>query len=743
MKRTKKAAAKKIAHRRVGKATPSRGVPTAVIAAKTAAAAAKKDVGTRRKRAALPTLQKNGEAPAEPKTFTPYIQPVRWPREINLDRVVKRKDMGDITGLARSIDERNCLLQPIVIYADGGTDYLVAGQRRLAAWPLSKFRKEAIPVHVVDVDSIIAGEWDENAKRKDFAPSEKVEMMQALLPIAKAAAKARQQAHGKTAPGKKKAQQDPAQEAEKGEAVDHLARYLGSDRKTLEKAAEVVEAARESPEKFGYLLEKMDKSGKVSGPFNRLKTLRQVDDIRDKKANGKLDLPDGKFDRAVIDYAWPHEPGNEREDRATRPYATMPIAEGVALMGEIAKRLAKNATVYFWTTNYHMQFAYTLLRALGLTVAGDAARAADDPCKGAVNAPTIITWVKDQIGRGQRLREQTEHCIVAIKGNPVWNLQGQSTVLRGASGESSEKPAEFYALIDDLSPAQRTLGVFERRVPPEGWAGWGDQVGKLPAAYDPNFETFGNIAEGLLKVLGAIERGEPVAFNENDHVVRGLYAGKKTRKLTRAGKKRLAELRVAQEGALTLEQKAERDRERLAAAAERAGHSITVTLDGEESDQRKSKAECSCGKWASVAFMDDAGLASQRTGIADHQRSVAALELRAEAADKTAKRGSRRAQRPPADGDALADARQKAADALLRLKEKFPDGVTGHVISHHSGDRNGVHCAIATCECGQFEHVAPWGDHAVAQEEAIGVHWSAVADFAQDEPSVQPAEAAE
>src|SRR5262245_25349679 len=87
-------------------------------------------------------------------------QPTRWPREIKLDKVVKRRNMGDLAGLAKSIDERGCLLQPIPIDKD---NFMIAGQRRLAAWPLSKYRKEPIPVHVIDVDSVLAGERDENA----------------------------------------------------------------------------------------------------------------------------------------------------------------------------------------------------------------------------------------------------------------------------------------------------------------------------------------------------------------------------------------------------------------------------------------------------------------------------------------------------------------------------------------------------------------------------------------------------
>jgi N6-adenosine-specific RNA methylase IME4 len=490
-----------------------------------------------------------GQAHSASKTRVNALTPqqTRDPRKISLARVVKRRDMGDLTGLARSIDSRGCLLQPVVITKD---DELIAGQRRLAAWPLSKFRHQPIPVHVVDVDSIIAGEYDENAQRKDFTPSESVEIMEAMLPLAQEKARARQ-AHGKTAPGRKKADTSlsaaergargagattdengsGATTEESGRAEDHLAAYLGRDRKTIARAKDVVDAARAEPDKFGKLLADMDKSGKVNGPWRRLQVLRQVDDIAAKKKNGQLDLPAGKYDRLVADVPWPHElddPAPQDRGRATRGYPTMAIADIKAL--PIKKRLAKDCVVYFWTTNFHMESAYQILRAWGLD-----------------HFPTIGTWAKETFGKGQRLREQTEHCIIAIKGKPVWNLTDESTLWRGDVREDGRKPDEFYALIDRVSPAQRSLELFARRELPEGWEGYGDQVGKFK---DQDIETFGNISEGLLKVLSAIEAGESIAFNENDHVVRGLFAGKRKRKLTKAGREKLAGLR---------EEKAERD----------------------------------------------------------------------------------------------------------------------------------------------------------------------------------------
>jgi hypothetical protein len=66
-----------------------------------------------------------------------------------------RKDFGDIDGLARSIDQEG-LLQPIAITP---ADELIAGERRIRAWARSKFRDDPIPVHVVDLDEIVRGEF--------------------------------------------------------------------------------------------------------------------------------------------------------------------------------------------------------------------------------------------------------------------------------------------------------------------------------------------------------------------------------------------------------------------------------------------------------------------------------------------------------------------------------------------------------------------------------------------------------
>lgn len=87
-----------------------------------------------------------------------------------------RRDMGDLDALSRSIQKLG-LLHPVVVRKGDRT--LVAGERRLRAcrdilgW-------ERIPARLIDIDSILDGERDENDCRKDLTLSEKVALAEAI-----------------------------------------------------------------------------------------------------------------------------------------------------------------------------------------------------------------------------------------------------------------------------------------------------------------------------------------------------------------------------------------------------------------------------------------------------------------------------------------------------------------------------------------------------------------------------------
>lgn len=116
-----------------------------------------------------------------------------------------RKDKGDLQGLADSIKEVG-LLQPIGVTRD---KQLVFGERRLLAMRDILGRKE-IPAVIVDLESIVKGEYAENEIRKDFTLSERDSIRRAIDTEEKEKAKERQREHGRTAPGKKSLPQKSA-----------------------------------------------------------------------------------------------------------------------------------------------------------------------------------------------------------------------------------------------------------------------------------------------------------------------------------------------------------------------------------------------------------------------------------------------------------------------------------------------------------------------------------------------------
>jgi hypothetical protein len=176
-----------------------------------------------------------------------------------------RKDLGDIEGLARSIREIG-LLHPIVARPDG---VLIAGERRLAAYKHLRWEElgwDEIPVRVVDLNEVIVGEFAENSCRKDFSPSELVAIGRAMQELEREKARLRQVELGKShgSPSGK------FPEGSNGQTRDKVAAALGISGRTYEKAAQIVQAADKEPERFGHLVEEMDRTGKVDGAYRKL-----------------------------------------------------------------------------------------------------------------------------------------------------------------------------------------------------------------------------------------------------------------------------------------------------------------------------------------------------------------------------------------------------------------------------------------------------------------------------------------
>ena len=333
-----------------------------------------------------------------------------------------RLDPGDIDSLANSI-ERWGLLQPVLVGPDNS---LGDGWRRCEAWKMLGKNSIPIPVFVHDFSRIARREVEieANLRRKPFSWSEKVAIYQAVRPRIEAEAERRKNSR------LKRGQQSPDQETflngAKGQTRDLVAAYCGeTSGRTLEKAVAVIQSG--DPD----LIDKLNRTGRVDGVFKLLQ-IRQDAELVSKELPP---LPTGPFRVIVADPAWTYDKDAWRFSRSAPLYPTMTIDEIKQV--DVPGLAHEDCILWLWTTNKHIGAALDIVEHWGF------------------RQKTILTWVKDSMGVGEWLRGQTEHCILAVRGKPIKTLTNQTTVLRGARGRHSQKPDEFYRLVESLCPGSK------------------------------------------------------------------------------------------------------------------------------------------------------------------------------------------------------------------------------------------------------------------------------------------------
>jgi N6-adenosine-specific RNA methylase IME4 len=120
---------------------------------------------------------------------------------------------------------------------------------------------------------------------------------------------------------------------------------------------------------------------------------------------------------------------------------------------DVAGLAHKDAILWLWATNAHLEDAYRIVRGWGFT------------------PKTLLTWVKPAMGTGHWLRGQTEQCILAVRGRPIVKLTTQTTVLHAPARGHSRKPDAFYEMVESLCPGSK-VELFARRRR-KGWVTWG------------------------------------------------------------------------------------------------------------------------------------------------------------------------------------------------------------------------------------------------------------------------------
>jgi N6-adenosine-specific RNA methylase IME4 len=401
--------------------------------------------------------------------------------------------------LARSINDIG-LLQAIVVTK---ALRLIAGHHRLLACKALKL--ESIRALVLDCDEVDAklAEIDENLVREDLLPSERAKLTAERKALY--LAKYPETGHGK-APGAKgnpkggKAKapetvEEPGEPEEGTEDeggkdlklrslpaepfVEETAKTSGRGRSTV--AKDVTRGEKVSPDVLEFLAgthwdtgDNLDVLARLPADRQQVlldfakekgvKNLKQA--LRDLKRNEtkvKIEaepqpLPMGPFRVIIADPPWRYFLREDDEThRGTVDYSSMTVDEICRL--PVSIRAHEDCMLFLWTTNAHLPVAFDVVKAWGFTY------------------KTLLTWFKSKVGVGHWLRGATEHCLLAVKGNPTHLLSGQSTALQGETREHSRKPESFYDLVESLCPGSK-LEMFGR-TPREGWVIWGAESDKF------------------------------------------------------------------------------------------------------------------------------------------------------------------------------------------------------------------------------------------------------------------------
>lgn len=138
------------------------------------------------------------------------------------------------------------------------------------------------------------------------------------------------------------------------------------------------------------------------------------------------------------------------------------LLDDICQLPEARERSAEQCHLWLWVLSQHVEWGRVVAEAWGFP-----------------EVVTMLTWVKPGLGTG-RFQCNTEHVLLCRKGGRQGNAFGPTggTWFRWPRGQHSEKPREFFELVERVSPGPR-LELFARRTRP-GWDVWGNEVADLP-----------------------------------------------------------------------------------------------------------------------------------------------------------------------------------------------------------------------------------------------------------------------
>jgi len=169
-----------------------------------------------------------------------------------------------------------------------------------------------------------------------------------------------------------------------------------------------------------------------------------------------------KYKTIYLDPPWNLSGGGKIKRGADKHYPLM-RTEDIFAMKEFIDELAdESCHMYMWVTNNFLETGLKVLEHWGFKYI------------------TNLVWVKNSFGTGQYFRGQHEILLFARKGAPLpfKHEKNIPSVVYAPKGKHSQKPKEFYRIIEKVSYAPY-IELFARNKK-DGWDIWGNEVQDLP-----------------------------------------------------------------------------------------------------------------------------------------------------------------------------------------------------------------------------------------------------------------------
>lgn len=221
-----------------------------------------------------------------------------------------------------------------------------------------------------------------------------------------------------------------------------LAAQVGQNRATIARHIEYAKAIEARPELKGKKINQVKLIIKKEKQMEKIKTIKPIE---------------GKFNLIVCDPPW--EAAGEHDPNGFRGGANYPIMNYEQLKTDNIKNNADDDCIlWLWAIDRSLDEALQLIKDWGFE-----------------RKATLIWHKLGNIGLGNWLRVQHEYCFLCVKGEPIFHGENFKSVFEAPRHGHSEKPEEFYTMIEAASPYTAKLDYFARKKR-EGWTSYGDEV---------------------------------------------------------------------------------------------------------------------------------------------------------------------------------------------------------------------------------------------------------------------------